>query len=110
MMIASASQLIRAIRPIIATLCLFSVVSAFADSGTWKMNSTGDWNTDSNWTGHNLPNGPADIASFASSNTTNVSISGNVETNAILFTDRARSYSITASPGIRLTLGGTGIV
>jgi autotransporter-associated beta strand protein len=57
-----------------------------------------------------VPNGPADIATFALSNTTDVSISANTEVNGIIFTPAARNpYSITISSGLTLTLSGVGI-
>jgi autotransporter-associated beta strand protein len=57
-----------------------------------------------------VPNGPADIATFALSNTTNVSISANTEVNAITFTPAATNpYTITASAAWTLRITGTGI-
>jgi len=57
-----------------------------------------------------VPNGPADIATFALSNTTNVSISANTEVNGITFTPAATNpYTITCGPGLRLDISGTGI-
>lgn len=84
---------------------------AYADSAQWNLNPTsGDWNTAANWTPITVPNGPADIATFALSNTTNVSITANTEINGITFTPAATNpYIITASPGFTLTLSGTGI-
>jgi fibronectin-binding autotransporter adhesin len=56
------------------------------------------------------PNGPADVATFGFSTTTNVSISANTEVNGITFTSAATNpYNITASPGLTLTISGTGI-
>jgi hypothetical protein len=50
----------------------------YADSAQWDLNPiSGDWNTADNWTPMTVPNGSADIATFALSNTTNVSISTN---------------------------------
>ena len=62
-------------------------IVAHASSATWDLNpGSGDWNTAANWTPMTVPNGPADIATFALSNTTNVSISANTEVNATTFT------------------------
>src|SRR6266480_5254899 len=62
-------------------------VVAHASSATWDLNpGSGDWNTAANWTPMTVPNGPADIATFALSNTTDVSISENTEVNGITFT------------------------
>ena len=64
-----------------------------------------------NWTPSAVPDGPADTATFGLSNTTDVSISANTEVNSIVFTPAATNpYTITASPGLTLTISGVGIV
>jgi autotransporter-associated beta strand protein len=85
---------------------------AYADSAQWNLNPTsGDWNTTANWTPMTIPNGPADMATFALSNTANVSISEDTEVNNIAFTPGATSpYLITASPELTLTISDVGIV
>src|SRR5436190_24089226 len=51
---------------------------AQAGSATWDLNpGSGDWNTAANWTPMTVPSGSADTATFALSNTTAVSNSGN---------------------------------
>ena len=56
-----------------------------------------------------VPNGPADIATFDLSNTTNVSISEDTEVNGIIFTSAATNpYTVMVNSGL-LTLTGTGI-
>ncbi len=84
---------------------------AYADSAQWNLNPTsGDWNTTANWTPMTVPNGPADIATFALSNTTNVSISEDTEVNGIIFTSAATNpYTVMVNSGLTLTLSGTGI-
>jgi len=58
-----------------------------------------------------VPDGPADIATFDVSNTTNVSISASTEVNGIVFTSAATNpYFITASPELTLTISDLGIV
>jgi autotransporter-associated beta strand protein len=83
-----------------------------AGSATWDLNSiSGDWNTAANWTPMTVPNGPADIATFALSNTTDVSISANTEVDGIIFTSAATNpYLITVTPNFILTLSGTGFM
>lgn len=83
---------------------------AYADSAQWSLNPTSsDWNTAANWTPVTVPNGPADIATFGLSNTTDVSISASTEVNEIVFTAAATNpYSIEIH-GDGLTLSGTGI-
>ncbi len=84
---------------------------AYAGSAEWNLKPTSDhWNTAANWTPMTVPNGPADTAAFALSNTTDVSISADTEVNGIMFTPPATSpYFITVSRGITLTLSGTGV-
>lgn len=102
-------------RPVSAALrfSLIFLVSAvaYADSAQWNLNPTsGDWNRAANWTPMTVPNGPADIATFGLSNTTDISISQDTEVDGITFTSAATNpYSITASDGLTLTLSGTGI-
>jgi autotransporter-associated beta strand protein len=57
-----------------------------------------------------VPNGPADIATFALSNITDVSISANTEVNAITFTPGNSGYTITVNPNSTLTVSGAGII
>jgi autotransporter-associated beta strand protein len=81
-----------------------------AGSATWNLNATSsDWNTAANWTPATVPNGPSDTASFATSNTTGVSLSANTEVSAIIFNTGASAFTTTASPGFTLTISGTGI-
>ena len=85
---------------------LLAVDRAFADSATWDLNpGSGDWNTAANWTPMTVPNGPADIATFGLSNTSNISISASTEVNGIVFTAAATNpYLITVNDGVALTL------
>jgi autotransporter-associated beta strand protein len=85
--------------------------AGYAISAQWDLDPiSGDWNTAANWTPNGVPNGPADIATFGLSNTTNVSISANTEVNGIAFTSAATNpYTITASPGLTLIISGVGI-
>ena len=93
-----------------SVLFLFSAV-AYAGSAQWDLNPTSsDWNTAANWTPMTVPNGPADIATFALSNTTNVSISANTEVNAIAFSPGNSGYTLTVNPNSTLTVSGAGIV
>src|SRR6476659_9909012 len=92
--------------------CLIFFLAGFARAGsaTWTRNArSGDWNTKTNWTPAHVPNGGADIATFAASNTTAVSLSANTEINGITFTRTSSAYEITVNPGLTLTLSGTGI-
>lgn len=100
--------------PVVTTLrcSLMFLVSAvaYADSAQWNRNPTsGDWNTAANWTPMTVPNGPTDIATFALSDTTNVSISADTDVNAMTFTPGASSFTFTTTSSVSLILSGGGI-
>jgi hypothetical protein len=83
---------------------LFLVSATYAGSAQWDLNFTSsDWNTPDNWTPTTVPKGPADIATFALSNTTGVSVSANTEVSGIVFTPAATNpYQIIVAPAQRL--------
>lgn len=73
------------------------VHSASADSATWSDNPTSnDWNTASNWTPETVPEESTDIATFATSAITDVSLSSSIRLAAISFVAGASPFSITA--------------
>ena len=84
----------------------------YAINAQWDLDPiSGDCNTATNWTPNGVPNGPADIATFGLSNTTDVSISADTEVNGITFTAAGTNpYTITASARLRLTISGIGII
>src|SRR5919201_3174773 len=96
-------------------LCLLivSASNSFAGSATWKASpATGDWNTATNWTPQTVPNGPSDVATFATSNTTHVSLSAQTEVNGITFNPGASAFTITGPPntsGFTLNITGVGV-
>src|SRR5207248_4334225 len=91
-------------------LIFFLAGSAQAGRVIWDLNpGSSDWNTATNWTPTTVPNGSADTATFALSNTTAISISANTEVNGITFNAAASAYTITASPSLILFFSGAGI-
>ena len=108
------SHLIRKtiVQTILAVALSISILTiGYAGSATWDLNPTsGDWNTAANWTPMTVPNGPGDIATFALSNATNLSISANIEVNAITFTSGNSGYTITVPDFLSLTFSGAGII
>lgn len=89
---------------------ILSAQTSDAGSATWNLNpSSGDWNTAANWTPALVPNGPGSVATFALSNTTDVSLSVNTEVNGIAFNPGASAFTIIASPRLILTISGFGI-
>jgi autotransporter-associated beta strand protein len=96
---------------LLIVLSLTSVIHAYAGSAAWKLNPTSsDWNTAANWTPATVPNGPADTATFAFSNSTSVSQSANTEVAGIVFSAGASAFTITPGLTFTLTISGTGIV
>ena len=86
---------------------LLSIVSSHAGSATWKLNPiSGDWNTAANWTPATVPNGPADTATFATSNQTNLSFTDPAEVNGIIFNAGASVFTIRPQ---YLEISGAGI-
>src|SRR6266481_5076137 len=96
-----------------AFILIVTIESSFADSGTWLGSLNGDWNFVeaglTNWTGNVVPNGPADTATFATSNITSVFLSANTEVNGIVFNPGANLYTIRSSSLVTLTISGVGI-
>ncbi len=85
---------------------------SLAGSATWNQNPTnGDWNTATNWTPQTVPNSTTDVATFGSSNVTNLSVSfGSViNLDSAVFDSAAPPYTITLDVS-NLILNGTGFV
>jgi len=90
---------------------------SYAGSATWNLNPTnGDWNTAANWTPVTVPNQPADVATFATSNQTSVSFTtpGFTTISGVTFNSGASPFTIGVGPAgtgtVELELSGTGIV
>src|SRR5919201_3526114 len=98
---------------ILTALAVLMTNAAFAGSATWKSSpATGDWNTATNWTPQTVPNGPSDVATFATSNQTAVSVSAQTEVNGITFDSGASAFTIAVPPptsGFGLIMTGVGI-
>ena len=101
--------------PFTLLLVLVSVSTNFAGSAAWNLNPTsGDWNTAANWTPMTVPNGtfpfgPFDIATFAQSNVTAVSLSEETNLNSIVFNPNASALTINTESQL-LRLEGAGIL
>ncbi len=104
-------------RPAVAVLLLMILTpsATFAGSATWKTNPTsGDWNTAANWNPATVPNGSSDIASFSSSNRTDISLTASSVVDGLVFNAGASSFTITISPSgsttsPELQISGSGI-
>ena len=103
-------------RAFILTVMLGAVNAVYADSATWNLNPTSnDWNTAANWTPATVPNGPADVATFAGSSTKRLRFSAAmIEVAEMVFNPGANSFKITADSRlaqtwVTLTVSGPGI-
>ncbi len=96
------------------SLLLFTLHFATAGSATWDFNATyGNWNKAANWTPMTVPNSPADIATFAASNVTDLSITRPVTVDGIVFSPGASAYTITVgndSDVPHFSFAGSGIM
>ena len=98
---------------VIAAALLFLAAQrhSLAGSATWSTNpSSSNWNTAVNWTPSTVPNGPSDIATFSTSNVTNLLSNTTVELDSIVFNSGASPFTITSEEGTNLIVRGTGIV
>ena len=96
---------------IIALLCC-RATAAFAGSATWQQNpQTGNWNTPSNWNPATVPDGSTDIATFATSSQTNVSVTSGITLDSIVFQPDASPFTInTSSEFATVLISGAGVI
>lgn len=91
--------------------CLSLNDALFAGSATWSANPTSnDWNTASNWTPETVPNGPGDVAIFATSTITAISTSAPVQLGRLVFAAGANAFNVTASGTGAFELSGAGVI
>jgi autotransporter-associated beta strand protein len=96
---------------LLAAVLILSAPASHADSATWNLDpGSGEWVDPFNWTPTTVPNGPADVATFDSSNVTDLLISAQTEVDRIVFNANASPFTITANPIAQLTLSGVGIM
>lgn len=97
----------------VALVCLFLSVANYnllAGSATWLANpANGNWNNAANWTAGGPPNGSTDLATFAMSNQTSISLSATTEVTGINFGAGANNFNVNIAPNLTLTVSGSGI-
>ncbi len=87
------------------------ISSVQAGSATWSSSpSSGDWNTPANWNPATVPNAQTDIATFATSAVTQVSLSSGVSLDSVIFNTGADSFSISATGATTFGFYGAGVV
>ena len=96
---------------IVALLCC-SANGALAGSATWQQNpATGNWNTPANWNPATVPDGPADVATFATSSRTDVSVTSGITLDSIVFQPDASPFTINTSSEFAIVLiSGAGVI
>lgn len=93
----------------ILTLLFSTASSSVAGSAAWKATPLDiNWNNADNWTTGGPPNGPADIATFATSNIRDPEIGDPTEVNGIVFNAGASAFTITSRMRT-FTISGVGI-
>ena len=91
---------------------IIPIAGAQGSSATWNASpATNDWNTPANWSQNTVPNGPADVATFEFSHTTNVSLSASVEVNSMVFNSGASAFTFSsADSNTSISITGAGIL
>jgi autotransporter-associated beta strand protein len=85
---------------------------SLAGSATWSQTpANNNWNMAGNWVPNTVPNGPSDVATFAPSEKTEVTISSSVTVSSVQYNAGAPPFTITVEGiGINLFVTGEGIV
>ena len=84
------------VHSIAAAVLLLTAQISLAGSATWLLSPQDSaWENANNWTPGGPPNGPSDIATFAQSSQTDVSISTSEEVNSIVFTSDSSSFDLS---------------
>lgn len=91
-------------------LLLATTQQSWAGSDTWTGASNGNWHTAGNWAGGNAPANAADIASFGTSATTDISIGQYTAIDGITFNAGADAFTISKAAPAAVSLGGQGII
>ena len=86
---------------------LAQAISVFGASDDWKpVPGTADWNTGANWVGGLVPNGAADVATFATSTITSLSLSADTTVDGMVFSLGANAFTITTTHGLFFSTTG----
>jgi autotransporter-associated beta strand protein len=98
-----------------ALLLLLSIQPSHAASATWQTNPpTNDWHIANNWSPQTVPDGPSDTATFATSNTTAISIADTsdflTELAGMTFNSGASAYTLTLAQDNALYIEGAGVI
>jgi len=93
----------------VATVLAISPLTLNAASGTWNLDSNGNWNVNGNWTASPFPNATTDNATLGGIITANrtITLGQNIDIRAITF-NSTHSYDVTGNQ-LTLHLAGTAL-
>jgi autotransporter-associated beta strand protein len=100
--------------PAVLFISAFSMLLAqagYAGSATWSQTPVdSEWTTAAYWTPATVPNGPIDVATFATSTSLNPLVDSNIEVDSIVFNPGASVFTVTVNSSTAiLTLSGGGV-
>src|SRR5689334_21530629 len=98
--------------PIVCLLSCLIAAHSFAGSATWNLDpASSEWLDASNWTPNTVPNDPDDVATFAVSNQTSVTlIDEYVHLDRIVFDSNASPFTLTCMPFAHFEMEGAGMI
>src|SRR5206468_11480441 len=112
--IVQSNQRLRTLWPVITAFALIvSAVRLNAGSATWKLDPiNNDWNTAANWSPETVPDENTDVATFDTSNITNISVAFEFGLDSMVFNPGASAYTFVISPNYvgSIGFGGGGVI
>jgi hypothetical protein len=98
------------VRLLLIGVLVFIAHQAHSGSATWSASPVSNaWGEPANWDPMTVPNDPADIATFATSNNTAVILSIPAKLDGIVFSSAANPFTIAINPLASLVISGAGI-
>jgi autotransporter-associated beta strand protein len=91
-----------------AAAALLAAMPAHAQNATWTGSTSGDWNTNGNWSTATVPTGTATFDTTGLNQSLNISASASI--NTLLFAAGAPAYSYAINSGARFDIVGAGII
>jgi hypothetical protein len=89
-------------------LAMLAPLTLRAQDATWTGSTSGDWNTNGNWSPASVPTG---TATFDNTGLTQaLTVSANASISTIALSAGAPAYSYTINPGVAFAILGAGIV
>jgi fibronectin-binding autotransporter adhesin len=105
---APARRLLLAGTMLASALAMLAPATSHAQDATWSGSTSGDWNTNGNWSPASVPTGTATFDNTGLTQTLTVSADASI--NTISLSAGAPTYSYTINPGVAFNIVGAGIV